>query len=94
MLDNILYFDEKGLVLDIEVVNSGSSQSIVYDTLMQSVEGTVGGDVDWVLYDILFQTLESTGGSGSCNGDITSETIITIPKRYIERINNLSIYTP
>lgn len=93
MLDNILFYDQEGLVLDIYVVNSGSSEAIVYDTLMQSVEGTVGGSIDYTLYQILFQILEAPAG-GSCEGDITAETIITIPKRYIERINNLSIYTP
>lgn len=93
MLDNILFYDQEGLVLDIDVVNSGSSEAIVYDTLMQSVEGTVGGSIDYTLYQILFQILEAPAG-GSCEGDITAETIITIPKRYIERINNLSIYTP
>jgi hypothetical protein len=74
MIDNILFQDINGLVLDIDVVNTGSAENI--------------------LYDIIFQTLQSETGVGSCEGDTTSETIITIPKRYIERINNLSIFTP
>lgn len=74
MIDNILFQDTNGLVLDIDVVNTGSAENI--------------------LYDLLFQTLKSETSGGNCEGDITSETIITIPKRYIQRINNLSIYTP
>jgi hypothetical protein len=74
MIDNILFQDNNGLILDIDVVHVGSSEHI--------------------LYDLIFQTLEAPTSGGSCVGDITSETIITIPKRYIERINSLSIFTP
>jgi hypothetical protein len=73
MIDNLLFEDIYGVILDIDIVNSGSSEHVLYDSFMQSLEAPAGG---------------------SCEGDITAETIITIPKRYIERINNLSIYTP
>ena len=91
MLDNILFEDE--LVLDIDVTNTGSNQSMLYEMLFQTVEGSVDGSNAAILYNVIFEILEAApvGPSGVPWG-LTNETIITIHRRYQERISNLSEY--
>jgi hypothetical protein len=43
MIDNLLFEDIYGVILDIYIVNSGSSEHVLYDSFMQSLEAPAGG---------------------------------------------------